>query len=177
MNSDNIRRTAASSVVVIVLLGAALAGQDKPDFSGSWILESRSSGPDIPRTLSVTQSLVLTNVRGEPMRPFFKDISVTRALASGTRSDTYAIGVVSGTVPGGADGSVNDPRTHHRVVWEGQALVIESGSHTGPAPESGDWAKRREVWTLDSSMRLRLTITTRGSVDAPRTVILLYRRQ
>jgi hypothetical protein len=177
MTNYKIWRTPTCFVVVIVLLGAGLAAQDKSDFSGSWTLESRSFGAEIPQTLSVSQSIMRTNVRGEPTKPFFKDITVTRALASGTRSDTYEIGVVGGTVSGRADGSVNGPRTHYRVVWEEQALVIESGSHTGPAPESGDWAERREVWALDSSVRLRLTITTRSSVDAPRTVMLVYRRR
>ena len=111
------------------------------------------------------------------MQPFFKDIAVTRALPSGTRSDTYQIGVVGGTASVRADGSANSPPTHYRVAWEEQALVMESGSYTGPAPESGDWAERREVWSLDSGVRLRMVITTRSSVDPPRTVMLVYRRQ
>ena len=176
MKSDLIRRMAACFVVGMVSL-APLAAQDKPDFSGSWLLESGVSGTDIPLALSVSQSLVRTNVRGEPMQPFFKDITVTRALASSTRSETYQIGLVGGTVSGRADGGANGPRTHHRVAWEEQALVIESGSYTGPAPESGDWVERREVWSLDSGVRLRLAITMRSSVDAPRTVMLVYRRQ
>jgi hypothetical protein len=177
MKGYRIRRTTTCVVVVIVSLGARLTAQDKPDFSGSWILESGSSGADSPQTLSVSQSLMRTNIRGEPMRPFFKDITVTRALATGARSDTYQIGIAGGTVSGRADGTDNGPRTHHRVAWEEEALVIESGSHTGLDPESGDWAERREVWSLDSGVRLRLAITTRSSVDAPRTVMLVYRRQ
>jgi hypothetical protein len=93
MKSDRIRCTTTGFLVVIVWLGSGLAAQEKPDFSGSWILESGSSGADIPQALSVSQSLVRTNVRGEPTNPFFKDITVTRALATGTRSDTYPIGV------------------------------------------------------------------------------------
>src|SRR5712691_2542581 len=129
MKSDLIRRMAACFLVVMVSLTAPLAAQDKPDFSGSWILESGASGTDIPLALSVSQSLVRSNVRGEPMQPFFKDITVTRALASSTRSETYQIGVVGGTVSGRADGGANGPRTHHRVAWEEQALVIEGGSY------------------------------------------------
>lgn len=110
MTREKILCTAASFVVVIVLRGAGLAAQDKPDFSGSWTLESTLSGAEIPRTLSVAQSMVRANVRGEPTEPFFKDITVTRALASDTRSDTYEIGVVGGTVSGREDGSVNGSR-------------------------------------------------------------------
>jgi hypothetical protein len=77
-----------------------LAAQDKPDFSGSWVLESGAQvAADIPQMLSVIQTLVRTNVRGEPMSPFYKDISVTRVLESGRRSEIYHIGVVGGTVP------------------------------------------------------------------------------
>jgi hypothetical protein len=178
MKSDLIRRWPAYFVAVMVSLGVPLAAQDKPDFSGSWILESGSPGADIPQALSVSQSLVRTNVRGEPMQPFFRDIKVTRALPNSTRSETYLIGVTGGTVPGLlANGSESGPRTHQRVAWEQQALIIESGSYTGPAPETGDWAERREVWSFDSDVRLRLAITTRSSVDAPRTVTLVYRRQ
>jgi hypothetical protein len=129
---------------------------------------------DIPQALSVSQSLVRTNVRGEPMQPFFKDITVTRVLASSTRSETYHIGGGGGGV---SVGSTGGQRTHYRVAWEEQALVIESGSYTGPIPESGNWAERREVWSLDSGVRLNLAITVRSSVDAPKTVTLVYRRE
>src|SRR5262245_59635010 len=58
---DLIRRPAACFVVVVSLT-APLAAQEKPDFSGSWVLESGASGTDIPQTLSLGQSLVRTNV-------------------------------------------------------------------------------------------------------------------
>ncbi|MCA1563596.1 MAG: hypothetical protein LC804_26230 [Acidobacteria bacterium] len=128
-------------VVALVCPVAQLAAQDKPDFSGSWVLESGAQAAgDIPQALSVSQVLVRTNVRGEPMKPFYKDITVTRVLESGTRSETYQIGIMGGTVAGqAADGTATGPRTHHRVAWMEQSLVIESGSHTGPAPASGQW--------------------------------------
>jgi hypothetical protein len=110
------------------------------------------------------------------MQPFFREITITRTLATGTPSETYAIGIVGGSTSGVGSG-VRGPSTHHRVDWEEQSLVIERGSFTGPAPETGEWTERREVWWLDSSMRLHLAITTRSSVDAPTSVELTYRRQ
>jgi hypothetical protein len=89
MKSDRIRCTTTGFLVVIVWLGSGLAAQEKPDFSGSWILESGSSGADIPQALSVSQSLVRTNVRGEPTNPFFKDITVARP------GDRHAFGYLS----------------------------------------------------------------------------------
>jgi hypothetical protein len=165
-------------IVMAVSVVARLTARDTPDFSGDWILESApQSAADIPKALSVRQSLVRTNVHGEPMKPFFKDITVARELANGTRSETYQIDIAGGTVPGRADGSPDGLRSHHRVEWEERTLVIENGSYTGPTRESGQWAERREVWSLDPGGRLRLAITTRSSVGASSTVTLVYRRQ
>jgi hypothetical protein len=169
----------SSLVIAAASVVAQVAAPDGPDFSGRWVLESTpQSAVDISRALSVSQSVVRTNVRGEPIGPFFKDIMVVRNLANGARSEeTYQIGVVGGTVfARRADGTV-EPSTYRRVGWEGQTLVIESGSYTGPTRESGQWTEQREVWSLDSSERLRLTITTRSSVGTASTVTLVYRRQ
>ena len=163
-------------IVVAVSVVVPLVAQDTPDFSGHWVLESASpSTADIPRALSVTMSLVRRNVRGEPMNPFFKDITVVRELASGTSSETYQIGVVGGSLGGSVAGEF--PSRHYRVIWEKQILVIETGSYTGPTPESGQWAERHEAWSLDPDGRLRLAITSRSSDSASRTVTLVYRRQ
>ena len=48
MNDERIRRTAICFVVVMASLSARMAGQDQPDLSGSWILESGTFGADIP---------------------------------------------------------------------------------------------------------------------------------
>jgi hypothetical protein len=163
-----------ASFFAVVLCGAApLAAQDKPDFSGSWVLESGAQPVgDIPQALSISQLLARTNVRGEASEPFFKDITVTRLLETSTRSDTYQIGTLGGTLSSEANGIA----THYHVSWEKQALVIERGTHTGPTRESGQWTERREVWSLESDGLLRLVITTRSSSESS-TVMLIYRRR
>jgi hypothetical protein len=166
-------------VMLTWVVGAQLAAQDKPDFSGRWVLESpSSSASDIPRALSVRQSVVRTTVRGEPMKPFFKEIAIDREFERGTRSDDmHHIGVAGGVVPGlRENGSANGSAAYHAVKWNGNALVFESGSYTGPTAATGVWAERREVWSLDQTGRLRLVITTRSSVAVSTTVTLLYRR-
>lgn len=171
-------RTALIAVAFLSAPLVVLATQDKPDFSGSWVLESRApASADIPESMSVSQTLVRTNVRGEPMQPFYKDIKVTRAFEGGARSETHPIGLVGGTVAGLSAGIRTGTSTHFRVVWAEQALVIETGSYTGEKPESGEWSERREVWSLEPDGRLRLAITTRSSVEASGTMILVYRRQ
>ena len=176
MRRSVILRRAACLLTVLSPLASQPAAQDKPDFTGTWVLESGASAADVPQDLVINQSLSRTNVRGAPMQPFFREITITRTLATGTPSETYAIGIAGGTISGVGPG-VWGASTHHQVVWEEQSLVIDSGSFTGPLPETGDWAERREVWSLDSSMRLHLAITTSSSVDAPTSVELTYRRQ
>ncbi|HMC77456.1 MAG TPA: pyridoxamine 5'-phosphate oxidase family protein [Vicinamibacterales bacterium] len=155
--------------------------QDKPDFSGRWILVSADPpGPDVPRAMTVTQQLVSTTVRGEAMTPFFKDITIERETATSTRSETSWLGVNGGVV-GGIVGSIpgasmNTQRSHHSVTWDGLTLVFEHRSETGENYQPGDWTERREAWSLEPDGRLRIVITTRGSRDQPRTVTSIYRR-
>ena len=166
----------ASLLIVFTTVG--IAAQDKPDFSGRWVLATpQQSDTDTPLVLSVRQTVVRTTVRGDPMEPFFRDITIEREFETGTRSETHLIGVQGGTVSGvRADGSPTGPRTHHAVKWDGNALVFESGSYTGQHPETGTWAERREIWSFEADGRLRMAIINRSSVDAPRAVTLHYRR-
>lgn len=161
----------------IALMSTAprLAAQDKPDFSGSWVLESAvQSDADVPRALAVTQSVSRTNIQGEPMMPFFTDITVTRTTQSGRRSETSMIGIVGGTMSGSSNST---PHLHHRVVWEGESLVFETGSYTGGNLGTGVWAQRRETWALDSRGGLHVEIATRSSTEAEKAISLVYQRQ
>ncbi len=166
------------SIVPILLATVAIAAQSKPDFSGRWILTTRQTDVDIPSALSVRQTIARTTLRSDPMEPFFRDITIERQLETGTTSETYPIGVQGGAVPVfRADGSPNcGPTAHHAVRWEGNALVLESGSYTGGRPETGVWTERREVWSLIPDGRLSVVITNRSSGDALRHVTLVYRR-
>src|SRR5262245_65143851 len=110
--------------VLLVGLSSSLAAQDKPDFSGRWVLESPSQPTtDIPRVMTIRQVLTRTNVFGQPMKPFFKEIAVD--------DETYPIGVVAGR--GGSTG----PEHRLTVEWDGNSLVFESTSYTRPGPETG----------------------------------------
>ncbi len=168
----------AWSIALIMLATVGVAAQDTPDFSGRWVLATpQQSEADIPLALTVRQTLVRTTVRGEPMQPFFRDITIERQFETATRSENHLIGVQGGTVPGlRADGSPNGPTDHHAVKWDGNALVFESGSYTGQRPETGTWAERREIWSLDADGRLRVAIITRSSDDGSKNITLMYRR-
>jgi hypothetical protein len=164
-------------IAALTLSGDLAFAQDKPDFSGSWILASGPSDPDVPRALSIQQPLVRTNRRGERVTPYFFDITVTRTLPIGTTSETFSIGVEGGFVPGAVNSGTTLARTHWRAFWEEQSLVIEKDSHTGQIPGTGDWSERREVFSLTSNGELRVEMTLRSSNADQSTVTLAYRRQ
>ncbi len=162
-------------VALIVLATVTSFAQDKPDFSGRWILDPpRESGPDIASALTVRQARVRTPGGSDRMEPL-QDIAVDRQFGSVTRSETHLIGVSGGFVPGiSVDGSPNGPKGHHGVTWEGHSLVFES-DYTEQGPE-GVWAERREVWSLDAEGRLRVVITTRSSAEGSKALTRVYRR-
>jgi hypothetical protein len=120
-------RTLVWWFLLVPLVAVGLRAQDKPDFSGSWVLQDPPQpGLDIPRRLTIRQPLVRTTILGEPMPPSFLDLTVERHFESGVRAETYHIGTIGGTVFGnGAESRVS-------VRWEGDRLHIEIGGHSGP---------------------------------------------
>jgi hypothetical protein len=168
--------------ILSMLVTATVAGQDKPDFSGRWILERPAdAGPDVPRSLTVRQPVVRTNVYGAPMPPFFKELSVERQFVTDVRTETYQIGVEGGTVYGlpanrGTAPDVNPSQTRFSVRWEDNRLVIDTGSYSGPTREAGPYTEHTEVWQLDAAGMLILTITDRGSGITSTTKALTYRK-
>src|SRR5258705_3362261 len=88
------------------LVAIGLAAQDKPDFSGNWVLEDPPQpGVDIPRTLAIRQPLQRTTALGKPMPPAYLQLTIERHFESGVRAETYHIGTESGTVSGTVGGS------------------------------------------------------------------------
>lgn len=169
--------------ILSMLVAATVAAQDKPDFSGRWILEtSAGASRDVARSLTVRQPVVRTNVYGAPMPPFFKELSVERQFVTDVRTDIYQIGVEGGMVGGvlpanrGAAPDVNVSQTRFSVRWEDNRLVIDSGSYSGPTREAGPYTEHTEVWQLDAAGMLVVSITDRGSGIASTTKTLTYRK-
>lgn len=112
------------------------------------------------------------------MKPFFRDLTIEREFESGTRSETYQIDAVGERAPDiRDDASRARQRTDHSIRWDGNSLVIQNGSYSTSTAPSGVRVEQREVWSLGPDDRLKVTITTRSSVDAPRTDTVTYRRQ
>ena len=162
--------TLSSCVLVLVVSGVAQV-PTQPDFSGEWVLLATDASFDAPATLVVRQRVTRTNSRGEPMAPYFSHLIVERHYSNRVESDSYDIGIVSGTVSGTAE------RTIVRVTWQGERLVMKTGTYSSPPQEPGPYSEHEEVWSLDPDGRLLITITDRSSDSQPVTVRLTYQRR
>jgi len=166
--------------ILSMLVVAIVAAQDKPDFSGRWILESsEGAGPDVARSLTVRQTVVRTNVYGAPMPPFFKDLVVERQFGTDVLTETYQIGIEGGTVSGlSADRRIvpEFSQTRFSVRWENNRLVIDTGIYSGPTREAGPYTEHTEVWQLSAAGRLIVSTIDRGSGIATTTNTLMYRK-
>src|SRR5262245_4825656 len=125
--------------ILLMAIPAAVAAQDKPDFSGRWVLVSSSTpDPSAAQTLAVRQTVTRTNVRGGPMQPFFSALIVERQFADRAATATYQIGVQGGMVGGIVGGG--GAETRRSVRWEGNRLVIETGSYSYPTRRDGPYS-------------------------------------
>jgi hypothetical protein len=159
-----------------------LAAQDKPDFSGTWVLQdARQRGVDIPGTLAIRQLLQRTTASGEPMLPAFVELRVERHFESGVRADTYHLGTVGGTVSGipgdGSDPPINRGWSRESVRWEGDRLHIDTEHYSGPTRDSGPYTEHTEVWWLDEQGQLLIMVADRRSDSEVDRRTLTYRRQ
>jgi hypothetical protein len=172
-------------LAVVLLCGSPSGAADhqppaasRPDFSGSWVLESASPlDPDVPRTLSIRQFQVEKTATDGSTTVTFPSITIARNLETGPVTESHQIGMIGGTVGGiGKDGRQSGPSTSYAVKWDGTALVFEHESHTDRI-DPATWSERREVWSLDETGRLRMVITTRSSDGSAGTLTRLYRRR
>jgi len=171
------------SVLAVALLSAS-TGQNRPDFSGRWILiDPTQVYSEVATELVVEQSVNNKSLTGMPIHPGLVTMTVERRSPAQVRSSTFQIGVVGGVV-GGLDASGRGPgrngeawRSNHSATWEGDALVLENSYYSGETRESGPYTERREVWRLDDQQRLIITLTERSSASAPKTITLTYRRR
>ena len=167
-------------VVAAAVLAFTPAWQapSEPDFSGDWkLVSSAPSGATAPLSMAVEQPITRADVYGKPMKPFYRELLVTRDFGDGPRTERHGIGGIGGRVGSSRDGR-SSGRSEFRVGWEGRTLVIEHANYAGPIPGAGDWDRRREEWSFDADGRLRIVITTRTSQSpAPSSVTHFYQRR
>ena len=163
--------------LLVSLIAGTTAAQEKPDFTGEWILVTpRDGATDAAAELSVRQWLEhKTSVRGVPID--IPHVAIERQFQTGARSESYQIGIVGGVTSGSAGANFPGVRIQYRVKWDGDRLVIETGRYAGPTRESGPYSEHDEVWSLEAQGTLVMTVTDRASGTESRTTQLTYRKR
>ena len=163
--------------ILILLVGQAVSAQDKPDFSGDWILVNRSDAPSsAAQSISVHESFKRESVRGTPVDPPLVTLLVERRINGTVHSELYTVGTISGTVGGTVFGGQRE-QTRFSTSWDGDRLVIEV-RYSGRPVDAGAFSEHKEVWSLDVAQGvLLLAVTEKAPGTEPTTTDLIYRRQ
>ena len=110
------------------------------------------------------------------MEPFFKDSVIEKTFQTSTRTETHQIGVIGGLV-GGTAGKPLGRSERWKVTWDDDALVFEHRFYSGSDPAAAAWTERREVWSLDTTGKLHVVVTTEDPVSGRLDSEFVYRRQ
>src|SRR5262245_20426117 len=157
--------------------GQAASAQDRPDFSGDWILVNRSDAPaaNAAQSITVHESFKYESVRGTPVDPPLITLLVERRINGTVHSELYTVGTITGTVGGTVFGRQRE-QTRLSTTWDGDRLVIEV-RYAGRPVDAGAFSEHKEVWSLDAQGALLLTVTDNAPGTEPTTTDLIYRRQ
>jgi hypothetical protein len=167
---------------MVLVFGSSGSTQAQPDFSGRWVLvDPLNTAAELPRSMSVQQPLITKNGLGQPMRPTYFKLTIERYFVAGTRTETYFIGTEGGVVtarpPDYGRPNRPNPQTRVAVRWDGDRLIINTGSYSGSRRDDGPYTERTEMWELDSAGELRVTVNDRGSTMESTSMTTIYRKE
>ena len=167
--------------IVLALLPGSIVAQEKPDFSGEWVLvTTTNSALNSAAELTVRQSFGRTSVLGVPMDVPLITLTLARHFPSGSRSETYTVGTIGGTVAGEAAGQARDsprPETRFSSKWDGDRLVITTASYRGSPREFEPDTEYEEAWWLDPQDRLVIRVAERLSGGESMSATVTYQRR
>jgi hypothetical protein len=123
------KRNALTTAGLVVLLGAALAAQQKPNFSGQWVPVDREGRRQVVEHTATSLTIGDASARGGQRFVYKLDGSETRNV-----TPTHAGDIV----------------TVSKAWWSGDALTLASAT-TYPTGRKRD---DRQVWSLDKDGRL-----------------------
>lgn len=148
-------RLPAIALAAILALGALVAGQQRPDFSGTWVLISPSSQVGIQEKITHTA----TELRVE--HPSEGDDHVLVYRLDGTET------------PGVLTSHGEELVILTRATWDSGKLLLEQAS---TSPE-GHRFEMKTVWFLDAEGQLVREVTVRVDGQAKAPVAVIARRK
>jgi hypothetical protein len=165
------------SLVLALAVVAPAAAQEKPDFTGTWVLASpNGAAANVPTTIVVAESFRRESVSGVLLpSPIISMHVERRAANSEVTSDDFAIGIIGGVV-GGRSADAPRVRRNFAATWDGERLVLET-TWSGRPVDAGTSSLHRETWAIDRAGLL--TVTTKESLGLAdfMTTTVSYRRQ
>jgi hypothetical protein len=170
-------RTPALSLALVLAVAVPAMAQDKPDFTGTWVLATPDrAAANVSATIVVRESFRRESVSGVPLPSPIVSMHVERHTATGdiTRDD-FTVGIIGGIVGGGSSGAT-PARMNFAATWDGDRLVLET-TWSGRPVDAGTSSLHRETWAIDRVGRL--TVTTKQSIGLAEftTTTVSYRRQ
>jgi len=152
-----VNRVARTSLVAVVMLcGASLAAQKKPDFSGRWVSVGPAKGPGTEQV--VTQD----------------DKSLTTQRPDGTRKTVYQLDGVERRMPPPSSGGMAAEITFMgSAKWDGDRLVVLTTITHG----SNGKQQLRDVWSLDKQGQLVIETTEIGPDGRSETKRTIWKKK
>jgi hypothetical protein len=166
-------RTAVLSLAALALLAGHATAQGKPNFAGSWTLNTEKSDPmgggpgggggGAGRGMGMgTAPLAITQT---------DDKLVIEIKAETPRTLTYALDGKESVNPG-----MRGAETKSKARWEGESLIIEST--TAMSTPNGDVTiTAKEVRTVSADGKMMTVVTTTQTPMGERTMKRVYDKQ
>jgi hypothetical protein len=171
-------RVATSLGLVLALaVVAPAAAQEKPDFTGTWVVANpNGAATNVPTTIVVTESFRRESVSGVLLPSPIISMHVERRAGNGeVTSDNFTIGIIGGVV-GGRSADAAPVRRNFAATWDGDRLVLET-TWSGRPVDAGTSSLHRETWAIDRGELLMVTTKESiGLADFTATTVS-YRRQ
>lgn len=165
-------------LVAFFLSSVSLVAQQRPDFSGQWVLASSSSASaasELTLELCVADWFcgnrayrVQRYVPANKPAQLREYLSVERRFRNQSM-ETFEMTVLSASVlsPFGTD------RSDLFAAFEGQTLIIQKPTRLNPADEQ---ILRKEIWSLTPEGLLRIITTRRPTGGEPVRTEAIYRK-
>ena len=172
----SIRILTATALLATVALRPALAqGDKKPDFSGTWKVNTEKSDP-MGGGGGAAAGGASAGLSPRPMGPTTitqsaTELIISTSMGDQTRKFTYSLDGKETTNPGMRGGE-----TKSKAHWDGNSLVIENtGTMKGP---NGDvTVTSKEVHTLSEDGKTMTVVTTRTTPNGEQTTKRVYDKQ
>ena len=146
------RRLLAVALTTIAAGGAGMAAQDRPNFSGRWVLDKPVADAGVAVEFVVRQDAQTFTVGHDDNRH-----AISYRLHGSDHPITSHVG------------SVHDVKSIGKATWEGDKLVVERTDNY----QSGLTRTLKQVWSLDASGLLTVessNVTSAGESTNTRNV-------